>query len=175
AVVRGRGALAGERRVTVTTHAGDTRELTARKAVVVATGSVPVIPPPFQGVRHWQSRDATSSKHVPERLAVVGGGVVAVEMAQAWRSLGAVEVTMLVRGNALLERQEPFAGELLAAAFAGEGIDVRFGVNVARAGREGGASPVTLTMADGELVADEVLVATGRRANTQGIGLETVG
>src|SRR5947207_9489224 len=112
AIVRGRGALAGDRRVTVTTQSGDTQELAARKAVVVATGSVPVIPPPFQGVRHWQSRDATSSKHVPERLAVVGGGVVAVEMAQAWHSLGAGQVTMLVRGGALLERNEPFAGEL---------------------------------------------------------------
>src|SRR5205823_2492051 len=66
AIVRGRGAIAGERRVSVTTHGGETQELAARAAVVVATGSVPVVPPPFQGIRHWQSRDATSAKRVPE-------------------------------------------------------------------------------------------------------------
>ena len=82
---------------------------------------------------------------------------------------------MLVRGDALLERNEPFAGELVAAACAADGIDVRFGVNVERAEREGDASPVTLTLGDGELIVDEVLVATGRRANTQELGLDTVG
>src|SRR3954470_15241088 len=115
-IVRGRGALDGERAVTVTTAGGEARRLTARTAVVVATGSVPVVPPPFRDISPWLSRDATSGKHVPPRLAVVGGGVVAVEMAQAWHSLGAREVTVLVRGDRLLERQEPFAGELLAEA-----------------------------------------------------------
>ena len=174
-IVRGRGTLDGERRVAVTTHDGTVRRLTARKAVVVATGSVPVVPPPFNAVKPWLSRDATSGKHVPERLAVVGGGVVAVEMAQAWHSLGARSVTLLVRGEALLERQEPFAGELLAAAFKEEGIDVRFGVAVESAERAGDDGPVTLRIGSEALVVDEVLVATGRRPNTEGIGLDTVG
>src|SRR3954452_9347934 len=101
-VVRGRGALDGPKRVTVTNEDGPPVSLTARRAVVVATGSVPVKPPPFQNITTWLSRDATSSKHVPERLAVIGGGVVAVEMAQAWHWLGAREVTLLVRGDRLL-------------------------------------------------------------------------
>jgi dihydrolipoamide dehydrogenase len=175
-VARGDGVLDGERAVSVRASDGARRDLTARKAVVVATGSVPVVPPTFKDISPWLSRDATSSKRVPERLAVVGGGVVAVEMAQAWHTLGSGEVTVVVRGDRLLERSEPFAGELLAGAFAAEGIGVRLGVSVDSARREGTDGPVTLTLDSGDtVVADEVLVATGRRANTEGIGLESVG
>jgi dihydrolipoamide dehydrogenase len=171
-LVRGRGRLAGERAVEV-----DGRRLTARKAVVVATGSVPVIPPVpgLADAKPWGSRDATSAAAAPRRLAVVGGGVVACEMAQAWRWLGSEQVTMLVRGDRLLERNEPFAGELVTAAFAADGIDVRFGasVNGVRRGSPGGS--VTITLGDGSVEVDEVLMAIGRRANTVDIGLESVG
>ena len=193
-LVRGWGRLAGERQVVVTpapTPGGDgagdptgaqsgggARTLTARRAVVVATGSVPVNPP-IPGLaesRPWGSREATSGKQVPRRLAVIGGGVVACEMAQAWRSLGSEEVTMLIRGDHLLDRHEPFAGELLADAFAGAGIDVRFGASPTAVGRDGADGPITLTLPGGGTIeVDEVLVATGRRPNTTGIGLDTVG
>jgi pyruvate/2-oxoglutarate dehydrogenase complex dihydrolipoamide dehydrogenase (E3) component len=85
-VVRGWGRLAGVRRVAVTAPDGSTATITARHAVVVATGSTPS-EPPIEGLAdtpHWGSREATSAKAVPARLAVVGGGVVGVELAQAF-------------------------------------------------------------------------------------------
>jgi dihydrolipoamide dehydrogenase len=176
-VVRGRGRLDGERRVVVSPADGPQRTLTARRAVVVATGSVPVLPPipGLADTAPWGSREATSSKHVPERLAVIGGGVVACEMAQAWRSLGSRAVTMLVRGERLLERHEPFAGDLLAAAFAEQGIEVRFGAATTEVRRRAPDAPVTVVTDAGDLVVDELLLATGRRPNTSDIGLDSVG
>jgi pyruvate/2-oxoglutarate dehydrogenase complex dihydrolipoamide dehydrogenase (E3) component len=176
-VVRGHGRLSGERTVEVKASDGGVRTLTARRAVVLATGSTPVIPSinGLAEIRPWDSRDVTSAKEVPERLLVIGGGVVGVEMAWAWRSLGSREVTVLVRGDRLLAREEPVAGETLAAAFVHAGIDVRFHTEL-RAARRDGDGPVAATLSDGtELVADEVLVATGRRPRIEDIGLETIG
>jgi len=176
ALVRGHGRLAGERRVTVTDGAGQATTLTARQAVVVATGSDAAIPPVpgLAEARPWTSREATSAQQVPERLAVVGGGVVACEMATAWRGLGAREVTMLVRSR-LLGHYEPFVGEQVAAAMRERGIDVRLGVNPTEV-RRSGDGPLTIALDDGSsLSADELLVATGRRPRTTDIGLETVG
>ncbi|MDH6123799.1 pyruvate/2-oxoglutarate dehydrogenase complex dihydrolipoamide dehydrogenase (E3) component [Kitasatospora sp. GP82] len=169
-LVRGHGRLAGERAVLVDGE----RLLTARHAVVVCTGSRPALPhvPGLAEAHPWTSRDATSSAIVPPRLAVVGGGVVAVEMAAAWRSLGS-EVTLLVRGGRLLERMESFAGELVAEGLAAAGVDVRFHTEVTALHHHG---PVTLTLGnDGELTADQVLYATGRAPRTDDIGLETIG
>lgn len=185
-VVRGRGRLSGEREVTVDGPDGS-RRLTAREAVVLATGSVPVIPDELADVRPWTSRDATGVREVSERIAVIGGGVVACEAARWLAALGA-EVTLLVRGDRLLARAEPFAGEQVADGLRAAGVDVRFGVRVTGASRGEGSSelgrphggPVTLTTAasddDGtEFLVDEVLVAAGRRPATDGLGLETVG
>ena len=96
-LVRGRGRLAGERRVDVERRRRNVRHLEARRAVVLATGSSAEIPP-IEGladIRTWDSRDATSAQAVPERLLVLGGGVVGSEMAQAWKRLGAREVTVI--------------------------------------------------------------------------------
>ena len=136
--VRGQGRLAGPRQVEVTTPEGDTRALEARHAVVLATGSDPVVPdvPGLKDAHPWTNREATSVTKVPRRLVVIGGGPVACEMSQALRALGAEEVTLLVREDRLLSRNEPFAGELLAESFAESGIEVRFGrsaVHVERA------------------------------------------
>jgi dihydrolipoamide dehydrogenase len=178
-LVRGRGRVVGERRVDVELADGSVRELEATKAVVLATGSSAVIPP-IDGLREtrvWSSREATSAQAVPERLVVLGGGVVGVEMAQAWRRLGAREVTVIEAAPRLVANLEPFAGEQLAAAFASEGIDVRTGVKAVRVGRaDGPETPVTVTLEDGtEVTGDELLVAVGRRPNTDDLGLETVG
>ena len=163
---RGFGRIAGERVVTV----GDT-ELRARQAVVVATGTTAVVPPPLAGVKPWTSREATSAHQVPGSLAVVGGGVVGCEMAAAWSGLGA-RVTLLSRGG-LLERLPAFAGELVAKGLRDSGVDVRLDTAVASAGRDGA---VTLTLDDGSTVeADEVLAAAGRAPHTGDIGLESVG
>jgi pyruvate/2-oxoglutarate dehydrogenase complex dihydrolipoamide dehydrogenase (E3) component len=127
-VLRGRGRLAGQRRVEVQDFEGSRITLLARQAVVVATGSLAAVPP-IEGLREistWDNRDATAVQQIPARLVVLGGGVVGTEVAQAYRSLGADEVTV--------------------------------------------------TLADGtEVTGDELLVALGRSARTDDIGLETVG
>lgn len=175
-LIRGHARLAGPRTVAVRTPEGDGLTLTARHAVAVCTGTAAALPdlPGLDAVRPWTSREATSADAVPGRLAVVGGGVVAVEMATAWQGLGS-RVTMLVRDEAgLLPRMEPFAGELVAEHLREAGADLRFGASVAALVREDGE--VRITLADGgELRADEILFATGRTPRTRDVGLETVG
>ncbi|QNS02879.1 dihydrolipoyl dehydrogenase family protein [Streptomyces xanthii] len=172
---RGHGRLAGPRTVTVTADDGTVTTLTARHAVTVCTGTRAALPdvPGLAEVKPWTSRDATSSGTVPDRLIVVGGGVVATEMATAWQALGS-RVTVLVRGDGLLGRMEPFAGELVADALREAGADIRTGVSVKAVERSGGI--VTATLDDGSAVeAEEILFATGRAPRTDDIGLETVG
>ncbi|GAB2513946.1 dihydrolipoyl dehydrogenase family protein [Nocardiopsis aegyptia] len=173
-LVRGHGRLDGPKRVSVRTPEGGQRVLTARHAVAVCTGTRAALPdlPGLAEARPWTSREATASAQVPPRLAVVGGGVVACEMATAWRALGS-EVVQLVRGSSLLPRLEPFAGELVAESLRESGVDVRFGTSVTAVRRDGS---LTLTLEGGETVtADEVLFATGRTPATSDLGLETVG
>ncbi|MEO3874429.1 NAD(P)/FAD-dependent oxidoreductase [Nonomuraea sp. B12E4] len=176
-LVRGHGRLDGPKRVRVTSPEGE-RTLTARQAVVLATGSTPVIPP-VPGLAEaapWGSREATGVKEVPERLVILGGGVVACEMAQAMHGLGARQTTLLVRGGRLLARMEPFASEMVAESFAEAGIDVRTRTETVRVERPKPGGPVTVHLAEGPpLEADELLVATGRRAATRDLGLDTVG
>jgi pyruvate/2-oxoglutarate dehydrogenase complex dihydrolipoamide dehydrogenase (E3) component len=171
-LVRGHGRLAGPRRVAV----GE-RTLTARHAVVVATGSDAALPdvPGLAEAAPWTSREATSVREVPRRLAVLGGGVVACEMAQALHALGAEETTLLVRGKRLLGRTEPFAGELVAASLRDGGIDVRFGTSPRRVHRPVPDGPITLDLGGDQLEVDQLLVATGRTPRTADLGLSTVG
>jgi dihydrolipoamide dehydrogenase len=173
-LVRGHGRLDGPKRVSVRTPDGGQRVLTARHAVAVCTGTRAALPdlPGLAEARPWTSREATSSAQVPPRLAIVGGGVVACEMATAWRALGS-EVVQLVRGPRLLPRMEPFAGELVAESLRESGVDVRFGASVTAVRRDGS---LMLTLEGGETVAaDEVLFATGRMPATSDLGLETIG
>lgn len=175
-LVRGFGRLAGPRQVTVQTADGETVRLAARHAVAVCTGTDAALPdlPGLSDARPWTSRNATSSREVPERLAVIGGGVVAVEMAAAWQALGS-QVTMLVRGTSgLLPRMEPFAGEMVADGLREAGVDIRLDTSASRVTRTG--REVHIELADGgNLTADEVLVAIGRAPRTGDIGMETVG
>ncbi|MFE6287199.1 dihydrolipoyl dehydrogenase family protein [Streptomyces sp. NPDC057877] len=172
---RGHGRISGTRTVTVTAPDGTVSTLTARHAVAVATGSRAVLPdlPGLDAVRPWTSREATSAKAAPGRLIVVGGGVVATEMATAWQALGS-QVTVLVRGKGLLNRMEPFAGELVAEALTEAGADVRTGTSLESVTRENG-TVVAVTGAGERLEADEILFATGRAPRTEDIGLDTVG
>lgn len=184
-VIRGTARITGVREVKV----GD-RVLRARHAVVLATGTRASVPdlPGLRDALPWTSRDATNVREVPARLAVVGGGVVACEAATWMHELGADEVTLLVRGSALLERTEPFAGELVAEKLRKHGVNVRFGTSLQTASRPGAADtgvgrihggPVTLTVSgdgsDSELTVDELLVATGRTPATTGLGLDLLG
>ena len=176
-LLRGHGRLVGERRVSVTDKDGITTNLTARQAVAVCTGSRPAIPeiPGLAEAHPWTSREATSAKSVPRRLAILGGGVVACEMATAWKQLGAEEITVIERGARLLPKCESFAGELLRASFEREGINVLTGTTVQRVDRQNDGV-VHLALSSGRaLIADEVLVAASRQPRTQELGLETVG
>ncbi|MFF4902809.1 dihydrolipoyl dehydrogenase family protein [Streptomyces sp. NPDC001068] len=177
-LVRGHGRLAGEREVTVRTPEGDTVRLRARHAVALCTGSRAALPslPGIDTVRPWTSREATSAQEPPRRLVVVGAGVVGVEMATAWQGLGS-QVTLLAREHGLLPRMEPFAGELVTERLREAGADVRFGTEVVAVRRDGeGPGEVRVTLGDGgELVADEILFATGRAPNSADVGLDTVG
>ena len=176
--VRGTGRIAGERVVAVDTGGGTTRRLTASRAVVVATGTTPVLPPAegLREARPWDNRAITAAKELPRRLLVLGGGAIGAEMAQGFRRLGSDEVTVVEGGERLLAREEPFAGDEVRVAFETEGIDVRVGVRLQRARREAADGPVLAGLTDGtEVVADEMLVAAGRRPATVDLGLDVVG
>ncbi|UAL29705.1 NAD(P)/FAD-dependent oxidoreductase [Nocardioides rotundus] len=181
-VVRGHGRLSGDREVTVET-AGGPRVVRARHAVVLATGSEPVIPEQYSAALPWGSRDATGVVEVPDRLVIVGGGVVACEAAVWMAALGS-QVTLLVRDDRLLARVEPFAADLVRRGLEAQGVDVRLGVEIASCERASPSDtglgrvhggPVTVGTSDGDMVADEILVAVGRRPRLGDIGLDAVG
>jgi pyruvate/2-oxoglutarate dehydrogenase complex dihydrolipoamide dehydrogenase (E3) component len=167
---RGSGALDGERRVRV---ADDL--LSARQAIVVASGSGAAMPPidGLDSARPWNNREATTAKHVPESMIVLGAGPVGCELSQAWSSLGC-RVTLIEGGPQVLSREEPFAGEEVGEALRDKhGVDVRTGAKAVRVSRDGDLVTVTLDD-DSEIGAAEILVAVGRKPRTAEIGLESV-
>ncbi|MBD5787191.1 NAD(P)/FAD-dependent oxidoreductase [Cellulosimicrobium terreum] len=193
-LVRGLGRVVGPRRVEVVAEDADAdldglparRVLQARYAVVAATGSVPVLPdvPGLADANPWTSREATSVEDVPGSVAIIGGGVVACEMAFALTDLGS-RVTVLSRGP-LLGRTEPWAGEAVAASLRDLGVDVRIGVGatsvttlpdggarleLAAAGHGGGGDAPDLAAVE----TARVLVATGRAPRTQDLGVDALG
>ena len=177
-LIRGAGRLVGERAVEVEAADGTTRRLSAARAVVLATGTSPLIPPiPGLGeASPWDNRAVTSAKELPRRLLVLGGGAIGAEMAQAFKRLGCEDVVVLEGAERLLAREEPFAGEELRAAFEAEDITVVTGVRMTAARRLGRDGPVVATLADGrDFTGDEILVAVGRRPATTDIGLEHAG
>jgi len=166
---RERGRLDGERRVL----AGE--DTLVAPAVIVATGTGALIPP-IDGLiesEPWTSREITTAKSVPGRLAILGGGVVGVEMAQAWRRLGS-QVTLIEAADRLIAREEPFASEQVTDSLREAGVDVRLGQKATAVRRVDGE--VTLDLEGGPaVVADELVVAIGRRPRTEDLGLESVG
>lgn len=181
-LLRGHGRLAGERAVEVERQDGSVDRYEATKAVILATGTSASMPP-ISGLSEidvWDSRDATTAKEVPRRLLIIGGGVVGVEMAQAWKTLGSEEVTVIELYDHLLAVKEPFVGAELQKSFERLGITVHTEASTTAVRREGRDGPVTIdvTLSDDSEVsieADELLVATGRRPNTSDVGLSTVG
>jgi pyruvate/2-oxoglutarate dehydrogenase complex dihydrolipoamide dehydrogenase (E3) component len=169
-LLRGTGRLAGTGVVEV-----DGVRHTAEN-VVLATGSSPMMPPvpglaELDGV--WTNREVTAMKAVPERLLVLGGGPVGVEMAQAVCRLGGA-VTLVEAGEHLLSREPAALGEALAEVLRRDGVEVVVGSRVVGAGRDG--ADYVLSLADGrELRGEQLLVGTGRRPRVADIGLESVG
>ena len=169
-VLRGRACLAGPGRVEI----GD--EVHSADHVVIATGSDPVLPP-VPGLSEldevWTNREVTALTEVPQRLLVLGGGPVGVEMAQAVHRLGA-SVALVEGEDHVLPREPKPLGDALGKALEADGIELYFGEHATSVRRDGGEYVLEFAGRD-ELRGERLLVATGRRARVDGIGLDTVG
>src|SRR5688572_23735889 len=164
------GTLEGERRVA----AGDD-VLVARRAVVISTGTTAAVPP-IDGLREaepWTNREATTAKEVPDSLVVLGGGPVGVELAQAWSMLGST-VSLVEAADRVLPAEERFASEEVAAGLHETGVALHEGTKATSVRAENGGVTVELEQG-GPLRGAELLVAIGRRPNSDGLGLESVG
>lgn len=173
-LVRGRARITGPREVQVDGLDGAGHTLTARHAVVVATGSTPSIPDidGLQDVPFWTTREATSAKEVPRRFVVLGGGVAGVELAQAFARLGS-DVAVVARGRLLSSYPEE-AANLILAGLRADGIDVHLHTDVQKVEKNDDGS-LTVWLNGKELKADQLLVASGRHPAVAGLGLESVG
>jgi len=172
---RGHGKIIAPGRVVV---GGDV--LRARRGIVINTGTVPAIPPlpGLAGTPYWTNHEAIEAEQVPESLIVLGGGAIALELAQVYSRFGA-RVTVIEEHDRLLPPEEPEAGELIADVFRREGIDVRTGVKAEHVRHEPAPGPgagFTLTLAGGtEVRGSALLVATGRHADLAAVGTGSVG
>ena len=198
-LIRGHGWITAPRHVEVAGLDGNSYALTARHAVVVATGSAPNQPPVegLHDVEYWTTREATSARAVPPRLAVLGGGVAGVELAQAYARLGS-SVTLVARGGLLGVFPEQ-AADLVAAGLRADGVDLRLhtGTRSVHENDDGsltvvldggpkssptggpkdgpGAGPADGTAHGATITADKLLVSTGRHPALEGLGLDSVG
>jgi pyruvate/2-oxoglutarate dehydrogenase complex dihydrolipoamide dehydrogenase (E3) component len=169
--VRGRATLTGPRRVTV-----GHQEFIARRGVALATGTRAAVPPipGLSETPYWTNRDAIAAKEPPASLIVLGGGAIGAELAQVFARFG-THVTVVEALDRLVPMEEPEAGELLAHVLAAEGLTLHTGVAAARIDHDPAAG-FTVELADGtRLTADQLLVATGRRVDLTGLGIDTLG
>ncbi|MGH3751417.1 MAG: dihydrolipoyl dehydrogenase family protein [Pseudonocardiaceae bacterium] len=160
-----------------TLHVGDGhsggRDITA-KFVLIASGSRPAVPD-IEGlaeVGYLTNEDVFDLTDLPARLAVIGGGPIGVELAQALHRLGST-VTVLQRGPHLIPRDDAELIEILERQFAAEGIDVRLDTRLSGVRRDGG--DIVLTLRDGELRVDQILCAVGRVPTVESLGLDAAG
>jgi pyruvate/2-oxoglutarate dehydrogenase complex dihydrolipoamide dehydrogenase (E3) component len=165
-LVRGRGRLTGPREVTV----GD-EVFRARRGVVIATGTSPLVPPidGLDGTPYWTNREALETKELPASLIVLGGGAIGCELAQVFARFGS-RVTVVEAAPRLIGPEEPESSELLKKAFEADGIDVRLDARAESVRYEGD----TFTVND-DIRGERLLVAIGRRSNLSDLGLEAAG
>ena len=168
-VLHGEARFKNTHTLTVALSDGNTREV-AFDRCLIATGARAAVPP-IPGLKdtpYWTSTEALASDTIPQRLAVIGSSVVAVELAQAFARLG-TKVTILARST-LFFREDPAIGEAVTAAFRAEGIEVLDHTQASHVAYEDGE--FVLTTGQGEIRADKLLIATGRTPNTYGLNLE---
>ncbi|MBO1332675.1 NAD(P)/FAD-dependent oxidoreductase [Streptomyces sp. VRA16 Mangrove soil] len=170
-LVRGTGRLAGPRRVAV----GE-RVYEARRGVVLACGTRPVIPPVpgLAQTPYWTNREATAAEELPASMIVLGGGAVGVELAQVFARFRC-HVTVIEGQERLLAHEEPEAGELAAQALRADGVRVLTGVRAREVTHDGTVFAVRTDDDSAPLLAERLLVATGRRADLAAVGVNTVG
>jgi pyruvate/2-oxoglutarate dehydrogenase complex dihydrolipoamide dehydrogenase (E3) component len=169
-LVRGSAVLDGPGRVRV----GDDT-FVASKAVVVASGSAPVVPPidGLADTAYWTNREAISAESTPDSLVVLGGGAVGIELAQMFARYGAA-VTVVEAADRILAPEEPEASEVVAEALGEDGITVRTAAKAVQVSREG--TTTTVRLEDGTSVSgSELLVSVGRRARVAELGVDSVG
>ncbi|HEY9286719.1 MAG TPA: NAD(P)/FAD-dependent oxidoreductase [Candidatus Dormibacteraeota bacterium] len=168
--VRGSGRLAGPGKVEV-----DGKTFEAGRAVVIATGTAPAIPPipGLADVPYWTNRDAVKVERLPGSLAILGGGAIGVELCQAFARFG-VEVSVIEGMDRVLATEEPEAGAVLGEVLRRDGIRLHLGVHASSVEARNGGVRVRLDNGN-EVSAEQLLVATGRRPNLSEIGLETIG
>jgi pyruvate/2-oxoglutarate dehydrogenase complex dihydrolipoamide dehydrogenase (E3) component len=167
--VRGRGRISGPRTVAV-----DGTEYVARRGIVLNTGTTPSAPP-VRGLAEtpfWTNRDAVRLTELPTSLIVLGGGPIGCELSQVFATFG-VRVTVLEVADRIIAVEEPEASEVLAKAFAADGIEVLTGAHIDQVGHD--ADGFRIDLGDRTIAADQLLVAAGRRNNLGDIGLEHVG
>lgn len=166
-VVRGHGRLAGERTVEV-----DGRTFRARKGVVLNPGTAPAIPPVdgLADTPYWTNREMVRLTELPGSIAVLGGGAIGLELAQALARFG-VQVTVLEVADRILTPEEPEASALVERVLTSEGIRVMAGASIDAVSYDRGR----FVLAGAGVTADQLLVAAGRRNNLSDLGLETVG
>jgi mercuric reductase len=172
AVLHGAARFKNGHALTVALTAGGEQDVSFDRCLI-ATGASAAIPP-IAGLKdtpYWTSAEALASDTIPRRLAVIGSSVVAVELAQAFARLGS-RVTILAR-NTLLFHEDPAIGAAVTAALRAEDIDVLEQTQASRVSHAEGE--FVLATKHGELRADQLLVATGRSANTRGLNLEQAG
>lgn len=169
-LIHGRGRLTGPRTVAVGDH-----RFTARQGIVIATGSLPVIPP-VPGLSdgdYWTTHDVIKAESLPRSLVIIGGSTVGCELGQMLARFG-VEVTIVESGPRLLPGEEPEASHVMTDTFAAEGIHVRTGAAAERVDWSDGSVVVTLK-GGAQITGERLLVAAGRRVDLGGLGLESAG
>jgi pyruvate/2-oxoglutarate dehydrogenase complex dihydrolipoamide dehydrogenase (E3) component len=163
--VRGRARIVDPHSVDV-----DGERITAKRALVLATGARAWVPPMFEGVPHWTNREAIAAEELPATLTVVGGGAIGLEIGQVMSRFG-VHVTIVELGERLAGPEEPEVSELITEILRREGIEVHTSVHIERV-EPWGETGATMHLADGTAVSGErVLVATGRRSDLAGLGV----
>jgi pyruvate/2-oxoglutarate dehydrogenase complex dihydrolipoamide dehydrogenase (E3) component len=168
-LIRGRARVVGPHAVEVV---GET--VTARRALVLATGQHAWVPPMFQRVPHWINRDVIAAESVPSSLLVVGGGAVGLELGQVMARFGTV-VTIVEAADRLAGYEEPEASALIEAVLRREGVGVYTGMAIERV-EPWGPTGATVHLADGtSLSGERMLVATGRSSDLKSLGVSALG
>jgi dihydrolipoamide dehydrogenase len=174
--IKGRARIAGIGRIALTGAEGAVQEIEAA-SIIIATGSEST---PLRGIdideqRIVSSTGALSLNHVPERLAVIGGGYIGLELGSVWQRLGA-KVTVVELLDHIVPNVDRELGQALQRVLARSGIEFKLGTKVAGVSEVGNALTLDLEGAEKQaLAADVVLVSVGRRPYTEGLGLEAAG
>ena len=171
--VLGTAKFVGPKTVEATLADGSVRVVEGER-VLINTGTTPAIPP-IEGlgdVAYWTSEDALRLTEIPDRLVILGGGVIGVEMASMMAAFGA-NVTLIEGGEHILAREDADVAEEMAANLAAQGVTVRTGERAMRVSSDGEGVVVHTTA--GEVAGTRLLVALGRTPVTKGLGLEAAG